>query len=82
MILPQFFNAADAAGFPDTRLTLLGCDREKKTIQHLSEVFNVTHVPTFIVMKDGKELGRVVEYGKYGMPMKELAEIISGTKNN
>ncbi len=29
-------------------------------------------------MKAGKEIGRVVEYGKYGMFDKELAEIIKG----
>jgi hypothetical protein len=28
-------------------------------------------------MKDGKEIGRVVEYGKYGMFDKELGEIIN-----
>jgi hypothetical protein len=34
-------------------------------------------VPTIIVLKQGKELGRVVEYGKYGVFDKELGEIIS-----
>jgi hypothetical protein len=29
-------------------------------------------------MKDGKELGRVVEYGKYGEIDKELGEISAG----
>jgi hypothetical protein len=38
-------------------------------------------VPTVIVMKEGKELGRVVEYGKYGMVEKELTEIVSGNTN-
>ena len=27
-------------------------------------------------MKDGKEIGRVVEYGKYGQVDKELGEIV------
>jgi hypothetical protein len=33
-------------------------------------------------MKDGKEVGRVVEYGKYGAIDKELGEIVaaSGSK--
>lgn len=77
MVLPQFYSVAAAAGFPDDRITLLGVDREKKTVHHLSEAFNVTLVPTFIVMKDGKEAGRVVEYGQTGYPLKELGEIIS-----
>jgi thiol-disulfide isomerase/thioredoxin len=77
-ILPKFFALTDAAGFSQDRVVLLGVDHNKKTIQHLAEAFGVTNVPTFIVMKNGKEIGRVVEYGKYGMFDKELGEIISG----
>lgn len=76
-LLPRFYSFADVAGFSQDRITLIGVDRSKKTIQHLTDVFNVTRVPTFIVMKNGKEVGRVVEYGKTGMFDKELGEIIS-----
>jgi thiol-disulfide isomerase/thioredoxin len=76
-ILPKFFALTDAAGFSQDRVTVLGVDHSKKTIQHLSEAFGITNVPTFIVMKNGKEIGRVVEYGKYGMFDKELGEIIT-----
>lgn len=77
-LLPKFYSFIEAAGFSQDRITLIGVDRSKKTIQHLTDVFNVTRVPTFIVMKNGKEVGRVVEYGKTGMFDKELGEIISG----
>ena len=76
-ILPKFFSLTDAAGFSQDRVTMIGVDRGKKTIQHLSEAFGVINVPTIIVMKNGKELGRVVEYGRYGLYDKELAEILS-----
>jgi thiol-disulfide isomerase/thioredoxin len=76
-ILPKFFALTDAAGFSQDRVTLIGVDRSKKTIQHLSEAFNVINVPTIIVMKNGKELGRVVEYGRYGMFDKEIGELLS-----
>src|SRR5215218_526283 len=79
-LLPKFFALADAAGFSQDRIILLGVDRSKKTIQHLAEAFGIINVPTFIVMKNGKELGRVVEYGKYGMFDKELGEIITSSK--
>ncbi len=78
-ILPKFFLLSDLAGFPQDRVILLGVDRSKKTIQHLSEAFHITHVPTLIVMKNGREVGRVVEYGKYGLFDKELGEIISNS---
>lgn len=81
-ILPKFFTLSEAAGLSQNQITLLGVDRSKKTIQHLSETFNILNVPTIIVLKDGKEIGRVVEYGKTGMFDKELGEIISGKAVN
>jgi thiol-disulfide isomerase/thioredoxin len=78
-ILPKFFVLADAAGLSPDRITLLGVDRNKKTIQHLTDAFNVTRVPTFIVLKNGVEIGRVVEYGKTRQFDKELGEILTTT---
>lgn len=77
VILPKFYALADAAGVAPDHITLLGVDHNKKTIQHLSETFNVTLVPTFIVLKNGQEVGRVVEYGKAGMWDKELGDVIA-----
>jgi thiol-disulfide isomerase/thioredoxin len=74
-IIPKLFPFFDAAGFSNDRVTLIGVDRNKKSISHITDAFNVINVPTIIVMKEGKELGRVVEYGQYGMVEKELAEI-------
>ena len=76
-IIPKLFSLLDAATFTKDRISLLGTDRNKKTLGYLSESLNVHSVPTLIVMKDGKELGRIVEYGKYGMWDKELGEVIN-----
>lgn len=75
-IIPKLFALADATGFSTDHITLIGVDRQKKTLSNLSEALNVTNVPTIIVYKKGKELGRVVEYGKYGIFDKELGEIL------
>ena len=75
-IIPKFFALTDAAGFSPDRITLIGVDRQKKTVGHLAEALNITNVPTIIVLKNGKETGRVIEYGKYGLFDKELGEII------
>lgn len=74
-IIPKLFALTAAAGFPGERITLVGVDRKKTTFGHLAEAMNITNVPTIIVLKKGKELGRVVEYGKTGMFDKDLAEI-------
>jgi thiol-disulfide isomerase/thioredoxin len=79
-ILPKFFSLITAAGFMQNRLTLIGVDRSKKTYGALAEALGITNVPTFIVMKDGKEVGRVVEYGKTGYWDKELGQIVAGVQ--
>jgi thiol-disulfide isomerase/thioredoxin len=76
-IIPKFYLYLDAAGFPENQVTLIGVDRSKKTLSHLAEALNIKDVPTIIVMNNGKEVGRVVEYGKYGLFEKELGEIIA-----
>jgi thiol-disulfide isomerase/thioredoxin len=76
-IIPKFYSLLDASGFLADRVTLIGVDREKKTLSHLAEALNVDKVPTIMVMKKGKEIGRVVEFGKYGLFDKELGEILA-----
>lgn len=76
-ILPKVLAVTEAAGLPENHITLLGVDRAKTTVHGLEKAFNVTRVPTFIVLKDGKEVGRVVEWGKFGMVEKELGDIVS-----
>lgn len=75
-IIPRFYSLLDAANFSKDKISLIGVDRSKKTLSHLTEALDIKNVPTLIIMKDGKELGRVVEYGKTGQWDKELGEII------
>jgi thiol-disulfide isomerase/thioredoxin len=79
-LMPNFLLTADAAGIPANHITMIGVDRDKKSLFNLTETFNVTLVPTIIVLKNGKEIGRVVEYGRMGMPEREVANIISAGK--
>ncbi|MGQ0737863.1 MAG: thioredoxin family protein [Bacteroidota bacterium] len=76
-IIPRLFKLTDAAGFSGNRITLIGVDRAKKTFSHLCEALDIKNVPTIIVMKKGKEMGRVVEYGSSGMYDKDLAAILN-----
>ena len=77
-LLPVFYRLADLSGYADDQITLIGVDRAKTTLDNLHKAFHITNVPTFIVMKDGRELGRVVEDGKYSQIDKELGEIVAG----
>lgn len=76
-LVPKYLSTLEAAGFPDEKLTIFGVDRNKETIGGLNRTFNVTLVPTLIVMQDGKEIDRITEYGKTALVDKELGEIVA-----
>lgn len=79
-ILPKFFQLLDAAGVPQDKVTIIGVDRYKKAFGNLTEAMNIRYVPTIILLKDGVEAGRVIEYGKTGQWDKEVGEIAAGIK--
>lgn len=76
-VLPKFFKLQEMSGVTDSSVTFFGVNRAKKTLANIADAFNIVNVPTIIVMKDGKELGRVVEYGTTGKWDKELADILT-----
>ncbi len=76
-ILPKFFKLQEASGIPDDAITMFGVNRAKTSLGSIAAAFNIKLVPTIIVMKDGKEVDRVVEYGKTGKWDKELAAILN-----
>lgn len=79
-VLPKFFKLQEMSGVPDTVITFFGVNRAKKSLAAIADAFGVVNVPTIIVMKDGKEAGRVVEYGKTGQWDKELAGILKSVQ--
>jgi len=77
VILPRFFSLLDAASFSRDQVTLIGVDRNQKTTNHLSESMHIRSIPTFIVLKDGQEVGRVEDQDRNGRWDKELTAIIA-----
>jgi hypothetical protein len=59
--LPRFFKIADQAQLPMKQVRLLAVDRSKKDAGGQTVKWNVTRVPTFIFIRKGTEIGRVVE---------------------
>ena len=75
--LPKFFATMQQANISQTKITMLGVDRTKNTIGNLAKAFCVTNVPTFIILKAGTEIGRIIEYGTTnGKVDEEIAAII------
>ncbi|MEJ7609729.1 MAG: thioredoxin family protein [Ferruginibacter sp.] len=77
VILPKFFKAQQMSGFADNNISFFAVDRSKKTLGNLTDAFKITNVPTIIIMKDGKETGRLVEYGKSGKWETEFTEMLT-----
>jgi hypothetical protein len=76
-LLPKFYMLLDAASITNDQVSVIMVDRHKKAIGHLPEDMHLVSTPTFIVLKGGKEVGRVVEYGKNGQWDKEIGDIVS-----
>lgn len=61
LYVPQFYKVLDALGYPENKLTLIKVDEEKKAINASITHLNIMSVPTFIIYKQGEELGRIIE---------------------
>ena len=78
--LNRFWRAADDAGvIPIPGLSYIGVDRSKTMPEEAVEGRNILYVPTFIVIRNGEEIGRVVEESPDGIEA-DLLAILEGRK--
>jgi thiol-disulfide isomerase/thioredoxin len=76
--LPRFFAIMDGVGLDDAVLTMVGVDRTKKDPEGLTETWGITRVPTFVFLRNGREVGRVVEKLPAGATLEgEIARILT-----
>ena len=75
--IPKIYKILDEAGYDLSKLTMVGVTRGKSTPENLEEGYNVHRVPTFIFLKDGKEVNRFVEYEVETIE-EDIARIVSG----
>ncbi|CAN5230295.1 thioredoxin family protein [soil metagenome] len=75
--IPKIFKILDEAGYDYSKLTMVGVTRGKTTPDNLEEGYDMHRVPTFIFMKDGKEVNRFVEYAAESLES-DIARIVSG----
>lgn len=74
---PVFYKILDNADFNYNNLELITVNRSKSTPDNLQEGFNIIRVPTFIFYKEGKEIGRFVEYPRETVEQ-DMLKILSG----
>jgi hypothetical protein len=59
VLLPAFVKAMDLSGVSRTKLQLIALGRDKKGPQ--TERFQITRLPTFVLLYNGREVGRITE---------------------
>lgn len=80
ILLPRFFRVLDEAGFPQKAVTLYGTNRSKETLKKEAAKNNIKKLPTIIVFKDGKEIGRIEETVRKSIEV-DLKEMLLKTLN-
>lgn len=75
--VPNFIKILQATDFPINNLEMVAMDRDKENPAEDKKAWNINYVPTFIFVKDGKEVNRIVE-----MPLesleKDMLKILTG----
>jgi thiol-disulfide isomerase/thioredoxin len=59
--VPRMYKICDAAKIPEKRITLIGVDRSKNDERGTAKKYLLERVPTFIVLRNEREIGRIVE---------------------
>lgn len=74
--LPRLIKILDEANYPENKLTLMAVNRKRETPTGEESLYNIQKVPTFIVFKYGKEIGRIAEMPQSGWIERDLLDIL------
>lgn len=78
--LPRLWRALDDIGADHpAQIRYIGVDRDKQEPSELLAGHDLLYVPTFIVRRDGHEIGRIVEVSPSGIEI-DLLALLSGTR--
>ncbi|WMJ74193.1 thioredoxin family protein [Cytophagaceae bacterium ABcell3] len=74
-LLPHFYKVLHDAGYPLDDVSLYLLDFDKSSPEGEEENYAIKYIPTLVLMKDGEEVGRIVERVKKSVEV-DLREII------
>lgn len=75
--VPALYKILDHINYDYKNLELFAVSRDKDTPEGYEKGFNIEYVPTIIFIKNGNELGRIVEYTQESLE-KDMYAILSG----
>lgn len=73
---PRLMKILEEVKFPESKLTIIAVNRKKESPTGDEVRYNVQKVPTIIVERYGKEIGRIIEMPTTGYIERDLAEIL------
>ncbi len=74
--VPRLMKILESVNYPEQKLTLIAVNRKKEAPGGEEGIYNIQRVPTIIVQKYGKEIGRIIESPATGYLERDLLEII------
>lgn len=77
--LPNLFKILDEIEYDDSKIDLVAVDRSYKDPSGNNTEWNVKRVPTFIFLKDNKEVGRYVERPRVSL-IEDIIKILEENK--
>lgn len=73
---PRLMKILEEVKYPESKLTIIAVNRKKESPTGDEARYNVQKVPTIIVEKYGKEIGRIIEMPTTGYIERDLVEIL------
>lgn len=74
-LLPAFYKTLLATNFDFNALSMYGVNREKMALNAEHKIYNISRVPTFIIMDRFREVGRITESITYSIE-EDLLDLI------
>jgi thiol-disulfide isomerase/thioredoxin len=73
---PRLMRILDELKYPDGKLTIIAVNKKKESPTGDEGIYNIQKVPTIIVQKYGKEIGRIIEMPTTGYIERDLVDIL------
>ncbi|WP_292009452.1 thioredoxin family protein, partial [Chryseobacterium sp.] len=74
---PRLMKILEQVKYPENKLTIIAVNRKKESPTGDEGLYNIQKVPTIIVQKYGKEIGRIVEMPTTGYIERDLVDILN-----
>ncbi|MFS4473006.1 TlpA family protein disulfide reductase [Chryseobacterium sp. T20] len=73
---PRLMKILEAVGYPENKLNIIAVNRKKESPTGDESLYNLQKVPTIILKRYGKEVGRIIEMPTTGYIERDLVQIL------